>query len=122
MKEEYGMDPEANKALVRRYMEMWNTGNVELADEVLASAWVDHAHPEVTGPESVKQAVSKIRATSPDFRIVIESMLSEGDMVALRGTVLRTQQGKEVASRVMWFVRIANGKMVEMWTGSEISG
>jgi predicted SnoaL-like aldol condensation-catalyzing enzyme len=116
------MDPEANKALVRRYMEMWNTGNVVIADEVLALAWIDHAHPEVTGPESVKQAVLKIRAASPGFRITIESMLSEGDMVALRGTVLRTQQGKEIVSRVMWFVRIAHGKMVEMWTGSGISG
>jgi len=70
----------------------------------------------------VKRAVSKIRAASPDFHITIESILSEGDMVALRGTVLRIQQGKEVVSLVMWFVRIANGKMAEMWTGSEISG
>lgn len=108
------MDLEANKAIVRRYIEMWNTGNVMLADEVLASTWVDHAHPEVTGPNSVKQAVHKIRAIFPDFHITIESILSEGDLVALRGTVLR-----EDISRVMWFVRLANGKMVEMWTGSE---
>jgi predicted SnoaL-like aldol condensation-catalyzing enzyme len=110
------METEANKALVRRYIEMWNTGKVELADKVLASIWVDHAHPEVTGPESVKQAVKKIRAAFPDFRITIESMLSEGDLVALRGIAHR-----EGTSRVMWFVRIADGKMREMWTGSETS-
>src|SRR6266702_4054452 len=78
------MDVEANKALVRRYIELWNAGNVELADEVLAPTWVDHAHPEVTGPERVKQAVSKIRAAFPDFRITIESIVGEGDLVALR--------------------------------------
>ena len=110
------MDSEASKALVRRYIEMWNTGNVELADEVLAPTWVDHVHPEVTGPESVKQAVQKIRAAFPDFRITIESMLSEGDLVALRGTARR-----EGISRLMWFVRLADGKMEEMWTGSETS-
>ena len=110
------MDSDANKALVRRYMEMWNTGNVELADEVLAPTWVDHAHPEVTGPESVKQAVLEIRTAFPDFRITIDFMMSEGNMVALRGTIIRTQQGKEVVSRVMWFVRLADGKMVEEWT------
>ena len=115
------MDSEANKALVRRYLEMWNTGHVELADEVLAPTWIDHAHPEVTGPESVKQAVSRIRAAFPDFRLAIESIVSEDDLVALRGTIQRTQQGKEGVSRVMWFVRLANGKMVEMWTGSETS-
>jgi predicted ester cyclase len=108
------MNPEANKTVVRRYMEMWNTGNVVLADEVLAPTWVDHAHPEVRGSESVKQAVRKIRAAFPDFRITIESMVSEGDLVALRGTV-RT----EIVSRVMWFVRLIDGKMGEMWTGSE---
>jgi hypothetical protein len=42
------MDTEANKTLVRRYIDMWNTGKVEVADEVLASTWVDHAHPEPT--------------------------------------------------------------------------
>jgi predicted SnoaL-like aldol condensation-catalyzing enzyme len=110
------MNVEANKALVRRYLEMWNTGKVELADEVLAPAWVDHAHLEVTGPESVKQAISKIRAAFPDFHITIEHILSEDDFVALRGTVRR-----ENISRVMWFVRLADGKMVEMWTGSETS-
>ena len=110
------MDTEANKAIVRRYIEMWNTGNVVLADEVLAPTWLDHAHPEVTGSESVKQAVSKIRAAFPDFYITIESILAEGNLVALRGIVQR-----EAVSRVMWFIRIIDGKMVEMWTGSERS-
>lgn len=110
------MDSEANKAIVRRYIEMWNTGNVALADEVLAPTWLDHAHPEVTGPESVKHAVLKIRDAFPNFRIAVESILAEGDLVALRGVVQR-----EAFSRVMWFVRIADGKMVEMWTGSERS-
>jgi predicted ester cyclase len=99
------MNSEANKTVVKRYMQMWNTGNVVLADE---------AHPEVRDPESVKQAVRKMRAAFPDFRITIESMVSEGDLVALRGTV-RT----EIVSRVMWFVRLIDGKMEEMWTGPE---
>ena len=110
------MDTEANKAIVRRYIEIWNTGNVELADEVLSPTWADHAHPEVTNTEIVKQAVQKTRATFPDFCITIESMLGEGDLVALRASV-RTEN----ISRVIWFVRLANGKMEEMWTGSEIS-
>ena len=97
-------------------MEMWNTGDVLLADEVLAPAWVDHAHPEVQSPEDVKQAVLKIRAAFPDFHITIESMVSEGDLVALHGTV-----HTEIVRRVMWFVRLDDGKMQEMWTGSEIA-
>lgn len=120
-KREERMDTEANKAVVRRYMEMWNTGNVVLADELLAPTYVDHAHPEVTGPERVKQAVPKFRTAFPDFHISLGDMVSEGDLVALRATLRRTQQGKEVVSRVMWFVRLADGMMTELWTGSETS-
>jgi predicted SnoaL-like aldol condensation-catalyzing enzyme len=122
VKRETGMDIEANKALVRRYTEMWNTGEVALADELLAPTYVDHAHPEVTGPERVKQAVPKFRAAFPDFQISLKEIVSEGDLVALRAILRRTQQGKEVVSRVMWFVRLAEGMMVELWTGSETSG
>ena len=42
------MGQEAHKAIVRRYIEMWNTGNAAIADAVLAPTYVDHAHPEVT--------------------------------------------------------------------------
>jgi len=111
------MNIEANKAPVRGYIEMWNTGDVALADEVLATDWVDHAHPEVVGTDHVKQAVVKVRAAFPDFHITIEQIIAEGELVAVRATVLRG--GK--TSRVMWLVRVAEGKMREMWTGSESS-
>src|SRR5262245_46652781 len=104
------MELEANKAIVRRYIELWNTGNAMLVDDLLGPAYVDHAHPEVTGPESVKQALQQIRTTFPDFHITITTMISERDIVALRGTIRRTHQGQTVISHVMWFVRITDGK------------
>lgn len=113
------MDLEANKDVARRYIEMWNTGKVALAGEVLAPDYMDHAHPEISGPESVKQSVQKIRAALPDFNIAIEFIISEGDLVALRGTIRRTQQGTLVVSHVIWFIRIVGGKMTELWTGPE---
>ncbi len=115
------MDSEVNKSIVRRYVEMWNTGNVALASDVLAPTYIDHAHPEATSPESVKRALQKFRAAFPDFSITIESIISEGDLVALRNTIRRTQQGSQVVSQVIWFVRIADGKMVELWTGTGTS-
>ena len=115
------MDVEMNKSIVRRYVEMWNTGNAALADDVLAATYIDHAHPEAVGAESVKQALQKFRAAFPDFSITIESIISEGDLVALRNTLRRTQQGRRVASQVIWFVRIADGKMAELWTGTGTS-
>ena len=110
---------QTSKTLVQRYIEMWNTGNIDIADEILSPTWRDHNHPEVTSPESVKQAVFASRSAFPDFHITVEVMISEGDMVALRAFIQRTQQGSVTVSRVTWFVRIANGKMGELWTGVE---
>ena len=116
------MSAQANKALVQRYLEMWNSGNETLAAEILAPNWRDHNHPEITSLEGVKQALRATRSAFPDFHIGIESIISEGDRVALRAVIQRTQQGSVTVSRVMWFVRISNGKMAELWTGMETSG
>ncbi len=123
------MDLEANKALVRRYVEMWETGNVALADEVLAAEYVDHTHPDrVPGPESVKQEVLAFRAGFPDAHITIEQMISEGDTVAFRFVLRGTHQGtfagfaptgKEAVLTGVDFIRIVEGVMVELWSSQE---
>ena len=106
------MSAEINKAVVRRYLEMWNSGDATIADEVLARDYVDAAHPEVQGTDSVKTSVGQVRAAFPDFHISIDAIIGEGDTVAVRATIRR----KETDSRVAWFVRLADGKMVELIT------
>jgi hypothetical protein len=85
------MDVEANKQIVRRYVELWNTGNTALADDILSPTYVDHAHPEVSGPESVKQALQQTRTAFPGFASSIDSLIGERDMVALRVIIRRTR-------------------------------
>lgn len=113
------MHAEKNKLIVRRYIEMWNTGKTDLADEVLAANYRDYAHPEVTSIEHVKQTLRATRTAIPDFQIAIEQIIGEGEMVALRGTIHRTLQGQAVVSQVIWFARIVDERMVELWTGTE---
>src|SRR5207237_8112954 len=77
------MDIEANKAIVRKYLELWDTGNLTFADEVLAPGFVDHLHPElVPGLESVKKEVAAFRGAFPDAKGTIEQMIGEVDTVA----------------------------------------
>jgi steroid delta-isomerase-like uncharacterized protein len=120
------MDIEANKAIVRKYIELWSTGNLALADDILATDFVDHTHPEqLLGPESVKGEVKAFRAGFPDASIAVEQMISEGDIVAfrftLRGTHLGTfadfpPTGKTNALTGVDFIRLANNKMIELWS------
>jgi predicted SnoaL-like aldol condensation-catalyzing enzyme len=113
------MNTDTNKTVVERYFELWNSANLAIADEILAPNYVDHAHLEVDGVESVKQSVVRVRETFPDFNITVDSILSEGDLVAVRGIVRRTQQAKPTVARVMWFVRVINNQMTDLWTGTE---
>jgi steroid delta-isomerase-like uncharacterized protein len=126
------MDIEANKALVRRYVELYNTGNIALADEVIASDFEDHTHPELRpGPEDVKHEVEAFRAAFPDAYATIEDIISEGDMVAFRFVLRGTHQGsfaslpatgKKVTMTGMDFIRIANGKLAELWSNQDTLG
>lgn len=123
---------EANKEIVRRYLELWNTGNLALADEVIAPDFVDHTHPELApGPEDVKREVTAFRAAFPDAHATIEQMICEDDIVAFRFVLRGTHQGtfagfpptgKATALTGMDFIRIADSKLVELWSCQDTLG
>jgi predicted SnoaL-like aldol condensation-catalyzing enzyme len=102
--------------VVARYFEMWNSGESSIAAEVLSADWVDHAHPEVSGPEGVQQAVETIRAAQPDLRFRVDAILGDGDLVAVVGAAVRGGDEGMPSSCLIWLVRLAEGRMVEMWT------
>ena len=124
------MSAEENKALVRRVFEqMFNEGNLDVADELLAPGYVDHdpsLPQDVHGPEGFKEYVGMYRAAFPDLHVQIQDQLAEGDRVATRWTGTGTHNGelagitptgKQVTLPGMEIVRIANGKLVEGWEG-----
>jgi hypothetical protein len=101
-------------AVVARYFEMWNTGDSSAAEHILSPSWADHAHPEVTGPDSVRQAVDRLRSAQPDLRFTVKAILGEDDLVAAVGEV-RLGPGTAV-SRLVWLIRLEGDRMAEMWT------
>ena len=123
------MGVEENKALVGRYLELWSTGNDSIANEILAPDYVDHTHPErEAGSEHVKQEVSMFHTAFPDAHMTVEQMICEGDTVAFRfvmhGTHAETfgpfpPTGSEVVLTGMDFVRIADSKIVELWSSQD---
>ncbi len=88
---------EENKTLIRRYYEeLFNNGNLSVADELIAPDFVSHARAErgVGGPEGVKQFVTRLRTGFPDFNVTIEDQLAEGDKVMTRFRVSGTHNGQ----------------------------
>jgi predicted ester cyclase len=75
--------------------------------------------------------VLAFRAGFPDASITVEQMIGEADLVAVRFTLRATHRGtfagfaptgKEVVLTGVDFIRIADGKMVELWSCQETLG
>jgi steroid delta-isomerase-like uncharacterized protein len=123
------MTTEANKALVLRYIRLYSTGDLSIADEILAPDFVDHTHPDhAPGPQAVKDEVAGFRAAFSDAYVTVEQMIAEDDIVAFRFTMHGTHQnpyfvfpptGKQVVLTGMDFIRIVDGKMVELWSSQD---
>src|SRR5947209_5246280 len=89
------MSEEENKAIMRRYEEAVNQGNLDLIDEVIAADYVGHEPDEdLHGPEGVKQFITMFRSAFPDLHLTVEDEIAEGDRVASRFTVRGTHQGE----------------------------
>lgn len=122
------MSVESNENNIRRHVdEIWNKGNLDLVPELIAP---DHiAHPisgeDTKGLEGFKELVVTSRNAFPDLKFTIESMVAEGDIVAVRYTATATFKneymgikptGKKVIRKDAIFHRFENGKQVEAWT------
>ena len=122
------MSAEDNRAIVRRWIDALNSGNIASgAEEAFAAEHRDgYAGPDqMPGPEGVKQRVGRLLAAFPDLYFTIEDMTAEGDWVVTRFTVRGTQRGelqgipstgKQVAFPWVSIARIAAGKIVESWS------
>jgi ketosteroid isomerase-like protein len=79
---------EENKALVRRWFEnLFNAGDLTVADEITAQDSVNH-DPTLDdlprGPEGDKQVVSLYGGAFPDANITVKEQIAEGDEVVIR--------------------------------------
>jgi predicted SnoaL-like aldol condensation-catalyzing enzyme len=106
----------ANESLVRRYYEMWNSGDASVASAVLCAAYLDHAHPETLGPAAFRSLVPRYRAANPDARMSVEVAAADDELVAVRNTISRTVDGVAVESQGVALFRVDGGKLAEQWS------
>jgi predicted ester cyclase len=128
------MSAKENKALVRRYVEEFvDRGNFDLQDEIFAPNFVRYeaSSEQVTSVEDLKHFFGVLHSGFPGFQSTIEDLLCEGDKVVLGFTFRGTHQaefmgiaptGKQVTMSGIDILRIANGKIVEMWNQEDVLG
>lgn len=118
------MSTEENKALVRRYIETWNRGDLAGMAQFWSPHMVHHTRNGSHGFDSVNSIVSTFMQAFPDLQFVIEDLVAEGDRVASRMTAYATHTGeymgvqptgRRVSCTVFGVARVAGGKLVEHW-------
>jgi predicted ester cyclase len=74
------MSLEQNKAIVRKFIEAYNSRNLDLFDDVVAPDYVDHTHHQ-QGLENFRQLFQLAFTDFPDWHEHIEDIIAEGDRV-----------------------------------------
>ena len=119
---------DANKNVVRRlFEEVWNKGNLPVADELFAENYSHHdsSTPEFgRGPGSEKKRATLYRTAFPDVRLTVEDIIAEGETVTARWSCKGTHKGdlrgiaptgKQFTISGISIARFTNGKIVEGW-------
>jgi predicted ester cyclase len=111
------MTPEEMKNLFRRVVNMWETGDLSLFNEMIAPHYIGHVAAGDRVSEGLKTRIAVFRAAFPDSVFTIEDQLVDGDKVATRLTTRGTQHltGEVVTLLGLNISRIAQGKIVEEW-------
>jgi steroid delta-isomerase-like uncharacterized protein len=125
---------ESNKALSRRFTELFGTDDGSRADDVFATDVVFHgAVPDgdLRGIGAVKAFIAAYRTAFPDALSTIEDQVAEDDRVATRWRARGTHHGplgdlpptgRPIEMHGMTIERIEDGRIAEIWVARDELG
>jgi hypothetical protein len=117
-----------NAALVRRAVEeIWNQGELEVADLLFAADYINHAGliPNlIHGPEAIKISVAFYRTAFPELQITIDALTAKRDAVLLRWTARGSPAARAPQGTLTGIIvsRCAGGQIAESWTHWDQAG
>ena len=116
---------EQNKALVRRWLDLWNQHALDKLAMLVAPNYVHHGSSgDQIDFRGFQQGFAAVLQAYPDMHYTIVHMLAEGDLVAVYLRAIGTQQGSffDIAPTGhrstfsgVYHCRIQNGQIVEDW-------
>ena len=117
------MSLEANKTLVWRFTQVWNTGDLVALEDLLARDFVaHHTDSDVMGIDGWKQFVMDARRNA-DIHCTTNELLADGEKVAEHWTWRSVDKAtsESVTATGMTIHRIADGKLQENWAVGEVA-
>jgi predicted ester cyclase len=116
--QEDDMSTERNKRLSARFTDLFTTGDVEAAREVLAENVRFHGGSagELTSRDQLVGMILEYRRTFEDVRSIVHDQVAEGDKVVTRWVSSgRVPEGKRYELRGITIERIENDRIAEVW-------
>lgn len=115
-----------NKEVVRRYYEEVHGGNLEPLAELVSENCMVHgwSGERTVSLEETRSALEGFRKPFPDWKVSVNQLIAEGDLVASELTITGTHSGqykrhaptgKEFRFNGFFIDRVVDGKIVEMW-------
>ena len=121
-----------NKALVRRFYQEIDKGNIAILNELVAEDYLDHNPPpfptSATGRERLNEDFKLFLDATPGYH-QIEDQIAEGDKVVTRLTSYGKHEGdlpgaprtgNDMKMTSITIHRIANGKLAEKWSEKDV--
>lgn len=121
-----GENADYNRELILQYHEVWNTGQLEKLDEILAPDFVCHYLTEIEwkGIAAAKTEIGNWKKLFPDWQEEIVDIIQEKDKVVTRykasATHTKTYEGidstgAKIEIYEVSIYRIRDGKIAEQW-------
>lgn len=116
---------QANKDLVRSYLNAFNDRDRDAMAELLADDVVEHGiHEELEGVDEILEFLDRHFEAFPDYSGTSEAIVAEDDLVTVRYTVSGTHSGEyrdvqPTGTSVEWtgiaMYRVADDRIAEIW-------
>jgi C-1 hydroxylase len=113
----------ASRMIIERYVEAHRTGDASYLHEIIAPDF-RYRQGAPLGVDGVAANLRALHAGFSEIECTLEQCLAEGDWAAFRYVIAGTHSGKfagkaATGRRITWagadFVRLREGKLVELW-------
>ena len=120
---------EANKEIVRRYIEAWEQADLTVLDELIAEDFVNHSPPMPADREGMMGFAAEHRSQFPTGEYSIQNLVAEDDWVFVYGQYQGVHVGEpflgipasgaEASFDYTTLLRLKDGKLIDRWGTSD---
>ena len=117
----------SHQHIVKRLLDCWNSGQMEIIEEVFSPNFVRHGDylggvGEIQGSAAYKQVVKRFRDLLPDLHSQIYDVIEQDDKLAFRFRTTGRHQGEKIEFEGANILRFEEDRIVEDWVYYDATG